>query len=236
MDAELAPLLEANGFPLNMQQQKAFQLFEDELLAWNEKFNLTAIREREGIRVKHFLDSLTCLKAFPTLQDHKVIDIGTGAGFPGIPLKLYCPGIHLTLVESIGKKASFCQHMVETLKLENVSVLAMRAEEIGRLPAHREQYDLALARAVAPLPVLAEYLLPLLKRSGKMLAQKGDSAPAECQQAEHAFKVLGGRLEKLIPVTLPGVAGDRYLVVVEKIAATPPAYPRPTGLAQKKPL
>lgn len=236
MDAALAPLLAENGFPLTQQQQKAFQLFEDELIAWNEKFNLTAIRDREGIRVKHFLDSLTCLRAFPALQNHKVIDIGTGAGFPGIPLKLYCPGIHLTLVESIGKKATFCRHMAETLELKNVDVLALRAEEMGRLPAHREQYDLALARAVAPLPVLAEYLLPLLKRGGKMLAQKGETAPAECQQAEHAIQMLGGRLEKLIPVTLPGVTGERYLVLVEKIAATPPAYPRPTGVPQKKPL
>jgi 16S rRNA (guanine527-N7)-methyltransferase len=236
MDAALAPLLAENGFPLTQQQQKAFQLFEDELIAWNEKFNLTAIRDREGIRVKHFLDSLTCLRAFPALQNHKVIDIGTGAGFPGIPLKLYCPGIQLTLVESIGKKATFCRHMAETLELKNVDVLALRAEEMGRLPAHREQYDLALARAVAPLPVLAEYLLPLLKRGGKMLAQKGETAPAECQQAEHAIQMLGGRLEKLIPVTLPGVTGERYLVLVEKIAATPPAYPRPTGVPQKKPL
>jgi len=236
MDAALASLLAENGFPLTQQQQKAFQLFEDELIAWNEKFNLTAIRDREGIRVKHFLDSLTCLRAFPALQNHKVIDIGTGAGFPGIPLKLYCPGIQLTLVESIGKKATFCRHMAETLELKNVDVLALRAEEMGRLPAHREQYDLALARAVAPLPVLAEYLLPLLKRGGKMLAQKGETAPAECQQAEHAIQMLGGRLEKLIPVTLPGVTGERHLVLVEKIAATPPAYPRPTGVPQKKPL
>jgi len=236
MEIDLHSLFESNGIDVNAAQLKAFHVFEDELIIWNEKFNLTAIRDREGIRVKHFLDSLTCLRALPLLNSHTVIDVGTGAGFPGIPIKILYPGIQLTLVESVGKKADFCQHMVEILGLKHVNVLTSRAEDLGKSSVYRGQFDIALARAVASLPVLVEYLLPLLRIGGKMVAQKGETAPVECQQAENAIRLLGGRLEQLIPVTLPGVAGDRYLVSIDKAAATPPNYPRNTGIPQKKPL
>ncbi len=236
METSLKELFDSQKISINSQQLKVFQVFEDELLAWNEKFNLTAIRDREGIRVKHFLDSATCLKVMPNMQNQRIIDVGTGAGFPGIPIKILVPSIKLTLVESIGKKAAFCQHMVELLGFQDVTVLTARAEELGQMSSHREQYDVAVARAVASLPILAEYLLPLVKVHGVVVAQKGDTAPAECQQAEHALKVLGGRLTQLTPVFLPGVTGDRYLVEIKKIAATPQIYPRKTGIPQKKPL
>ena len=236
MDRPLKEILNLSGIQISPSQLHSFQVYEDELISWNEKFNLTAIKDREGIRVKHFLDSLTCLKVFPNLHSHRVVDIGTGAGFPGIALKIMCPDIRLTLVESIGKKASFCQHIVGILNLKNVDVLCSRAEEIGRLPKYREQFDLATARAVANLPILVEYLLPLVKLGGKMVAQKGETAPVECQQAERAIKILGGRFDQLIPITLPGVTGDRYLVSITKIATTPTQYPRNAGLPQKKPL
>jgi len=166
----------------------------------------------------------------------RLIDVGTGAGFPGIPLKILYPSMHLTLLESVGKKAAFCRHAVEVLKLEEVEVITGRAEELGQLPGQRETYDWAVARAVAALPVLAEYLLPLVRVGGKMLAQKGHSGPVEAQNAELALKLLGGRMRQLLPVALPGVAEERYLVVVDKVAATPPQYPRKPGFPAKKPL
>jgi 16S rRNA (guanine527-N7)-methyltransferase len=172
-------------------------------------------------------------KANPPLR---LVDVGTGAGFPGIPLKIIYPAMHLTLVESVGKKANFCQHIVDTLGLENVTVIHSRAEDLGQKMGHRESYDWAVARAVANLSVLSEYLLPLVKVGGTILAQKGESGPAEAQSAEKAMKLLGGKLKKLIPVNLPGVADDRFLVLVDKVAATPPKYPRSAGIAAKMPL
>ena len=211
-------------------------VYERELLEWNEKFNLTAIRDVEAIRAKHFLDSISCTLAWKEQPPRRLIDVGTGAGFPGIVLKILYPAMKLTLVESVGKKANFCQHIVEKLALENVDILSARAEEVGQLPAHREKYDWAVARAVAALPILAEYLLPLVKMKGGMLAQKGESGPAEVQSADKALKILGGRVRQLIHVTLPGVVDERYLVIVDKSAATPPGYPHKPGIPAKKPL
>ncbi|HLE30198.1 MAG TPA: 16S rRNA (guanine(527)-N(7))-methyltransferase RsmG [Anaerolineales bacterium] len=236
---------------LSRAQLAAFQIYADELQAWNAKFNLTAIKDSEGIQIKHFLDSLSLLKALcpaaageedgrlraadPGLRA-RLVDVGTGAGFPGLPLKIVCPQLQLTLVEATGKKATFCEAVVEKLNLSGVLVVKARAEEVGRDPSHREQYDWAVARAVAEMPVLAEYLLPLVKRGGRALAQKGEGAPAETQAAEGAVKRLGGELEQMIPVELPGIVETRYLVVFKKIAATPPTYPRRSGVPSKEPL
>jgi 16S rRNA (guanine527-N7)-methyltransferase len=224
------------GIRLTAAQISAFEIFERELLDWNDRLNLTAIQEPQQIRIKHFLDSLSCLPVMRDSAPNRVIDVGTGAGFPGIPLKIACPTIQLTLVESIGKKASFCQHVVERLELQNVEIIQERVEFLGLHPSFRQQYDWAVARAVAVMPVLAEYLLPLLRVGGAMLAMKGESAPSESHSGERAIRILGGHLRRLVPVTLPGVAEERYLVVVDKIAATPEGYPRRVGLPAKKPL
>ncbi len=221
---------------LTGRQVMALVTYERELLDWNQKFNLTAIRDAQSIRTKHFLDSFSCVLAWGANPPHRLVDVGTGAGFPGLPLKILYPAMKLTLVESVGKKAMFCEHIVRMLGLENVEVIKGRAEEVGHLAAHRERYDWAVARAVADLHVLAEYLLPLVKVGGTMLAQKGESGPAEAQSAEKAMKLLGGKLRQVIQVNLPGVADDRYLVLVEKSAATPPKYPRKAGLPLKTPL
>jgi 16S rRNA (guanine527-N7)-methyltransferase len=224
------------GLQLSQQQLNAFSLFEKELLAWNEKFNLTAIRDSEGVRVKHFLDSLTCILEMKAAPPTRLIDIGTGAGFPGIPLKILYPNMQLTLVESVGKKAGFCSHIVELLGFAQVEVLILRAEEVGQLKEHREKYDWAVARAVAAMPILLEYLLPLARVGGAVLAQKGESAHTEAQSAEKASRVLGGRLKHITPLTLPGVVEERFLVVYNKVAATPLQYPRRVGIPTKSPL
>ena len=210
--------------------------YERELIDWNQKFILTAIRDAESIRTKHFLDSFSCVVAWKASPPERLIDVGTGAGFPGIPLKILYPNLKLTLVESVGKKAMFCQHIVRVLGLEHVDVIQTRAESLGQSPQHREKYDWAVARAVANLNVLSEYLVPLVKVGGIALAQKGESGPAEAQSAEKAMELLGGKLKQLIPVNLPGVADDRYLVLMEKVAATPPKYPRKPGVPMKQPL
>ncbi len=218
------------------RQVMALLTYEKELLEWNQKFNLTAIRDSESIRTKHFLDSFSCVLAWKASPPEHLVDVGTGAGFPGIPLKILYPNLKLTLVESVGKKAMFCQHILRVLGLEHVEVIQTRAESLGQSPQHREKYDWAIARAVANLNVLGEYLLPLVKVGGRALAQKGESGPAEAQSAEKAMELLGGKLKQIIPVNLPGVADDRYLVVVEKVAATPPKYPRKPGIPMKQPL
>ncbi|MCZ2127611.1 MAG: 16S rRNA (guanine(527)-N(7))-methyltransferase RsmG [Anaerolineales bacterium] len=221
---------------LSARQKAALTTYEEELIEWNRKINLTAIRDSESIRVKHFLDSYSCVLAWKDNPPRRLIDVGTGAGFPSIPLKIIYPAMQTTLVESVGKKAAFCRHIVQTLGLEGIEVVHARAEDAGQNPAHREAYDWATARAVAQLDILAEYLLPLVKVGGFMLAQKGESGPAEAQSAERALKILGGKLTRLIPVHLPGVADDRYLVLAQKVAATPPKYPRNAGIPTKSPL
>ncbi len=218
------------------RQVLALATYEKELMSWNQKFNLTAIRDVDGIRVKHFLDSFSCVLAWKANPPSRLVDVGTGAGFPGIPLKILYPSMQVTLVESVGKKAMFCQHIIEVLRLDGIEVVNARAETLGQDARHREKYDWAVARAVANLSVLSEYLLPLVKVKGTMLAQKGESGPAEAQSAEHAIKLLGGKLQQVIPLNLPGVVEDRYLVLVDKVHATPPKYPRNAGQPAKEPL
>ena len=225
----------ALGVELSPAQADRFARYQADLIDWNTRVNLTAIKDPEGVQRKHFLDSLTCLQVLPP-GPLRLIDVGTGAGFPGVPLKILYPGMRLTLVESVGKKAMFCEHIVRLLGLEGVEVIQARAEQVGCTPEHREQHDWAVARAVAHMNVLSEYLLPLVRVGGTMLAQKGESGPAETQAAEKAIKLLGGKLRQVIPVNLPGVVDDRFLILIDKSAATPPKYPRKPGLPVKRPL
>jgi 16S rRNA (guanine527-N7)-methyltransferase len=225
------------GLELTQEQQVALAVYKEELLLWNERISLTAIRDEEGVRVKHFLDSLTCLLAWERHEPPaKLIDVGTGAGFPGLVLKIVWPAAQVTLVESVHKKADFCRHVVARLGLQGVRILSERAEAVGQDAQHRQAYDLAVARAVARMPILMEYLLPLVHRNGLVVAMKGESAPAETHTADKAIHLLGGKLRKLIPVILPGVVEERFLVVVEKRARTPEEYPRRIGVPAKNPL
>jgi 16S rRNA (guanine527-N7)-methyltransferase len=229
-------VLDLIGVRLNLRQLSALNRYENELIEWNTRFNLTTIDTREGIRTKHFLDSLSCYLAMGDVPSSRIIDIGTGAGFPGIPLKIMLPQLQLTLVESVGKKAEFCRHIVQMLELDRVEVVQSRAEDIGQMSQYREKYDWAVARAVANLPILAEYLLPLVRVGGLAISQKGASGPEEAHRSEHAIQLLGGHLRQLRHITLPGVAEDRYLILIDKIAATPPQYPRRCGIPSKRPL
>ncbi len=224
------------GLELGPDLQRAFSVYADELLAWNEHVNLTAITSPEAVEMRHFLDSLSVLRAVTLTPTMRVIDVGAGAGFPGLPLRLICPSIELTLLEATAKKTAFLEHIAKRLKLNNVRVLTARAEDAGQSPETRERYDLVLARAVAQMPVLMEYLLPLCRVGGLCVALKGETAHAEARQAETALRLLGGHLEKIIPVELPQVPETHYLVLVKKVAATPPSYPRRAGMPAKRPL
>ncbi|NJO08212.1 MAG: 16S rRNA (guanine(527)-N(7))-methyltransferase RsmG [Chloroflexaceae bacterium] len=209
--------------------------YQDELQRWNAHTNLTAITSSEDIIRRHFLDSLRCATSWGASLPHTLVDVGSGAGFPGIPLKIAFPALHITLIESVAKKVAFLTHIAETLKLNDVTILHARAETVGHQPPHREAYDVAIARAVASLPVLAEYCLPLLRIGGRMLAPKGASITDEVAAANTALARLGGQIIAIEPVTIPQLE-PRTLVVIEKTVATPGVYPRRPGTAVRKPL
>lgn len=224
------------GVSLSSRQVSLLNRYQQELDAWNQRYSLTAIRDPEKVRVKHFLDSFTCYLVMEKTPMQRVIDVGSGAGFPGIPLKILLPEVEVTLVDSVKKKVEFCRHLIEVLNLEGIEVVRERAERLAKDPRYREDYDWAIARAVAQLNELAEYLLPFVCLGGHMLAMKGDSGPAEAHAAGEALKLLGGELEKIHHLTLPGVTEERYLIVVKKRATTPERYPRRVGVPGKRPL
>jgi 16S rRNA (guanine527-N7)-methyltransferase len=221
------------GVEITPAQAEGFSTLLKELKAWNEHTNLTAIREDRDIIKKHFLDSITVIQAIPE-NTKTLIDIGSGAGFPGIPLAILRPYISITLVESVGKKTQFLEHCKKTLGLTNIVVLNNRAEIIAHEKNYREAFDCATARAVAALPILLEYAIPLLKVHGTFIAQKNIESD-ELTQAQHALEVLSAKIEKRIPISLPELQ-ERELIIIKKISATPTDYPRRSGLVSKKPL
>lgn len=239
------------GIPLDERQITLFRIYADELVVWNRQFNLTAITDYDEIQTRHFLDSVSCLLAFPEVKRRqappylaslppltglKVIDVGAGAGFPGLPLKIVCPEIELTLLDSVGKKTRFLDHVVQKLGLAGVEVATGRAEEAARSTRHRERYDVVVSRAVAELAVLAELCLPFAKKGGRMVAPKKGEMAAELQAGAAAISRLGGRMGERIALELPGLLDLRYLIVVDKVAPTPSQYPRRPGVPAKKPL
>ena len=241
------------GIQLSAAQLEQFELYYRELSEWNQRANLTAITGHEETQVRHFLDSLTAFLPFlpsqgecvdgedadtlTSLPDVKrVIDIGSGAGFPGLPLKLVLPGIELHMVESVGKKTAFLEHIAELLGLEGVSVHTGRAEELAREPGLRESFDLALVRGVARLSLLLEYALPFCALGGRTVAFKHGGLEAELAEAEFALSELGGRAAGVFPVTLAGLTDNRVVVAFDKASATPDWYPRRVGIPAKRPL
>ena len=216
-------------------QSAAFDTFAVELAEWNQKMNLTAITAPDEVRVRHFLDSLS-LATVIDFADQKIIDVGTGAGFPGLALAIAFPDVHVTLNEATGKKLKFIQHIIDTLKLKNAVTLHARAEEAGQQTRHRAKYDLVLARAVARLPALLEYLLPLAKTGGTVIAMKGSTAFIEADDSGEALRILGGTLIDIVPIRLPEMEYDHQLVIVEKAKKTPGTYPRKPGTPTREPL
>ena len=228
------------GLALDDGKLAQFESYYQTLVEWNSRMNLTAIVGYEEVQVKHFLDSLTLLPALGgTLPDKtRVVDIGAGAGLPGIPLKLVQPGLPLTLLEATRKKTQFLQHAVGLLNLPGVDVLTGRAEELAHRPQLRRGFDLALARGLARLPTLLEYCLPFLRRGGVIAAWKhgGPGLKAELDSASEAMYVLGGRVRSIYPVKIEGLTDNRVVVVIEKTRETPEEYPRRPGVPRKQPL
>lgn len=232
----LAEGAQAIGLSLEVSQLAAFARYQSLLLEWNQRFNLTAITDPDQIQIRHFLDALSCTLVTGDLNGQRLIDIGTGAGFPGLPLKILFPELELTLVDSVAKKCVFLNQVVEELALKNVNVIPDRAETIGHVPTYREAYDWAVARSVAHLSVLAEYLLPLCKIGGRSLALKGDRADTEVREAAPAVVKLGGAPAQLKEVQIPGHGQPHFLIVIEKVEPTPAVYPRRPGIPSKRPL
>ena len=208
--------------------------YANEMLEWPS--NLTAITNPKEIEIRHFLDSLSLLHYFNFPSNATIADIGTGAGFPSMVLKIIRPDLDITLIESVKKKTAFLEHLKDKLGIDNVNILPLRAETVGQDPTHRGQYDWVTARAVAKLPTLIEYMLPLCKIGGYCIAMKGSSALAELRQAEDAIEVLGGKFATLHTVQLPEVNEPHMLVVIEKIRPTPSAFPRREGIPTKRPI
>ncbi len=226
------------GIEISAAQVARFEAYYRALVDWNHRINLTTITGYVEVQTKHFLDSLSVTLALKDLAPDglRVIDVGTGAGLPGIPLKIIFPRIQLVLLEATAKKAAFLRYLVHELGLDGADVIAGRAEEVAHQPVYREQFDLVLSRAVASLPALVELTLPFCAVGGRLVAQKQADALPEIDQAQRAIDLLGGRLRDVLVVSIPGLPPDRRLVVIDKVAPTPPTYPRHPGTPTKRPL
>lgn len=206
------------------------------LLKENELNNLTSITEEKEIAIKHFIDSLTCSRAEAFVKFSKIIDVGSGAGFPGLPIKIFWAEKEITILESLEKKVRFLERAVNELGLAGVDILNARAEDAGRNGLYREKFDLAIARAVAEITVLSEYCLPLVRTGGRFIAMKGPAVEEELNRGKWALEVLGGRVIEIVEVTLPFSGDRRKIIVIEKNKDTPEQYPRRAGMPKKKPL
>ena len=228
------------GIELHTRQVRQFELYYQELTEWNKKLNLTAITDYQEVQLKHFLDSITVILALTKEgmenPDLSIIDIGTGAGFPGIPLKILLGQPRLVLLDSRAKKATFLHHVTQRLELSNVEIVIGRAEEIAHLPLYRQQFDLVVSRAIASLPVLVELALPFCRIGGEFVAQKKGEIRQEIIKANKAIDTLGGKLSQVRKIELEELSGERYLVIIDKICATPEKYPRRPGVPKRRPI
>ncbi len=221
---------------LTTEQSKKFNRYYELLIEWNQKINLTAITDRDEVWVKHFEDSLSIDRILDMSKIESVIDVGTGAGFPGIPLKIIYPKIKLTLLDSLDKRVRFLKEVISELALENVTALHGRAEDYGRDEKYREEYDLCVSRAVASLPVLTELCVPFVKVGGCFIAYKSEKAEEEIKASGQAIDSLGAKISSTESFSLSGGEYGRTLIKIDKIESTPDIYPRRAGLPSKKPI
>ena len=226
----------ANKININLTEDQIdkFYKYMKLLLEWNEKINLTAITDENEIILKHFIDSLTSLKYIK--EDDKIIDVGTGAGFPGIPIAIMMPNTKITLLDSLNKRINFLNEVIKELNLKNVETIHSRSEDCGKDILYREKYDISIARAVANLSTLSEYLLPFVKIDGKMICMKGSEVEEELNNSKYAIKELGGEISLQDEFCLPDTDIKRNIIVIKKIKYTPKLYPRKAGLPSKEPL
>ncbi len=222
------------GLKFSKKQEEQFFKYMNLLIEWNEKINLTAIVEPKEIILKHFIDSLTINKYIEKASS--IVDVGTGAGFPGIPLLIYRDDIKVTLVDSLNKRLIFLQEVINQLDLKNVKVIHSRVEDFGKNKNYREKFDIATARAVANLAVLSEYLVPLIKIGGKCICMKGSIIEDEIKQSENAFKILGTKKKLIEKFELPNSDMERNIIILDKIKNTPSKYPRKAGIPTKEPI
>ncbi|SCG84565.1 16S rRNA methyltransferase GidB [Proteiniborus sp. DW1] len=213
-----------------------FRTYKALLKEWNEKINITAIKDDEEIDVKHFLDSLTIFKTDKLTKGKRVIDIGTGGGFPGVPIKIVEDSLEVVLLDSLNKRLKFLDEVIKELGLENIRTMHERAEDLGNNKDYREKFDIAVSRAVASLNILAEYCLPFVKPNGYFIAMKGSDSSEEIKEAENAIKILGGELENKIDIRIPQSDIVHSLLIIKKIGHTPTKYPRQSGKIKKNPL
>lgn len=228
------------GINLNDKQITQFKLYYQELVNWNKKFNLTTITDYQEVQIKHFLDSLTVTLALTKEElrqpGFSIIDIGTGAGFPGIPLNIFLPESRLVLLDSKAKKATFLQHIIEQLELSHAEIVVGRAEEIAHQPLFRQIFTLVVSRAVASLPTLVELALPFCQIGGEFVAQKKGEIKQEIIQASKAIESLGGKLKQVKKIELEELSDERYLIIIDKIYPTPEKYPRHPGIPVRRPI
>jgi 16S rRNA (guanine527-N7)-methyltransferase len=226
------------GFELSSRQLEQFDIYYHELVDWNQRVNLTAITGYEEVQVKHFLDSLTVTLAFkpPPDASFSLIDVGTGAGLPGLPLKILFPDIRLVLLEATAKKAAFLDHIKHKLGLNDIEILVGRAEEVAHQARYREGFDLVLSRAVASLPTVVELTLPFCTIGGSFVAQKKGAIDEEISRASEAISLLGGKLREVKRLNLEEFSDERYLVIIDKVSPTPTLYPRRPGIPAKRPI
>lgn len=228
--------LSRHQIQLNEQQLHQFQLYYEELVTWNEKMNLTAITEREQVYMKHFYDSLSIAFFFSFSSLKTVADIGSGAGFPSVPLKIVFPHLQVTIIDSLQKRIRFINHLAEQLQLSDVQAIHSRAEDAGRQPHLRDRFDVVTARAVARLNVLNELCLPFVKTGGVFIAMKGADTEEEIAEAQFSLAQLRATIKDTHPFVLPTDQSSRQLIIIEKLAATPRKYPRKAGTPAKSPL